>query len=96
MPKAEGCFFLGTPHCSGITLHKAPAEFHILDPLSITKGRLEWKQYAGHFIFQNALVFPYTERNLLMLCLEENICLHLVFSFFLREKKGKEGCLNLL
>jgi hypothetical protein len=73
MPEAEGCFFLGTPHCSRITLHKAPAEFHILDPLSITKGGLEWKQYAGHCIFKNALVFPYTEKNLLMLCLEENI-----------------------
>jgi hypothetical protein len=32
-------------------------------------------------------VFPYTEKNLLMLCLEENIWIHLVFSFFLREKK---------
>jgi hypothetical protein len=87
MPKAEGCFSLGTPHCSGITLHKTPAEFHILDPLSITKGGLEWKQYAGHFIFQNLLVFPYTEKNLLVLCLEENICLHLVFSIFLGEKR---------
>ncbi len=64
MPEAEGCFFLGMPHCSPITLHKAPADFHILDPLSITKGGLEWKQYAGHFIFKNALVFPYTEKNL--------------------------------
>jgi hypothetical protein len=32
-------------------------------------------------------VFPYTEKNLPVLWLEENICLHLVFSFFLREIK---------